>query len=145
VYDCETGGTMETVDTATSEPGALQEVYAAMDAGQEAFVRGDIEGWLGVTHPSAHTFQVDHFTTFVDLAAGPIESQMELNDGWTTVWREGLVDGDTACVWGEVEWFYRLEDERHGVRMAGSWHWVKTDGVWKTLFAHYSLLNSPQV
>ena len=120
----------------------LAEVYAAMDATQAAFNAGDIEEWMGAAHPDAHSFQLDHFLGMADFTGGVADFQVATSDGdWKTLWREGVVEGDAAVVWGEAEWPYRLGDERHLVRMACSYYFVKMDGSWKSMFSHYTLLN----
>lgn len=130
------------MEPAVSEADLL-EVYAALDASLAAFNAGDIEGWLDGNHPEVHSFQLDHFISMADLTGGLAELQSAMGDGdWTTVWREGVVAGDAACVWGESEWPYRLGDERHVVRMGSSWYFVKTDGAWKCLFSHYTMLTT---
>jgi hypothetical protein len=127
---------------AVSGPEELLDVYAAMDASAAAFNAGDIESWIGANHPDVHSFQLDHFIGMADFTAGVAETQVAISDGdWTTLWREGVVEGDAACVWGECEWPYRLGEERHVVRMGCSWYFVNMDGAWKGLFSHYSLLH----
>jgi hypothetical protein len=129
--------------TATgSESDRLPEVYAAMDSARAAFNAGDIDGWLGGNHPGVHSFQGDRFIGMSDFAAGVAADQVAASEGWDVIWRDGVVEGDSACVWGEVDWPYHLDERRHVLRMACSWYYVKVDGTWKALFSHYTMLNN---
>lgn len=125
------------------DTGELDEVYALMDAGDAAFNAKDAAGWAAATHPDGHSFQGDRWASPADFDAGLAEEFLAASEGWTTLWRDGLVVGDTACVWGECEWRFRLGDEAHVIRLASSWTWARTDGTWRSLFSHYTPLVSP--
>jgi hypothetical protein len=120
----------------------LRELYATMDASTAAFSAGDIDGWLAGNHPSVHSFQGDRFMTMADFDAGVAELQTSISAEWNTIWREGVVEGNAGCVWGEVEWTYQLSDERHVTRIACSWYYVRMDGAWKAMFSHYTPLGT---
>ena len=62
-----------------------------------------------------------------------------MSDAWEPIWREGVVEGDSACVWGDVDWSFRLGDVRHVARLACSWCWTRVDGRWQALFSHYTI------
>jgi len=132
------------MDDLVSASDELQGVYAALDAGAAAFNAGDVDGWMAGNHPEVRSFQGDHFVGMADFRASVAESQVAMSEGWDTIWREGVVEGDSACVWGEVDWPYRTEGERHVARMACSWYFVRLHGDWKTLFSHYTVLDDPR-
>jgi ketosteroid isomerase-like protein len=118
----------------------LQDVYATMDAIDAAFAAGDLHAWTAADHPLCHSFQGDHFTGGAELGE-VTDAQAATSDEWKTLWREGVVEGDAACVWGEVEWALRAGDEGHVARLACSWYWVKVGDEWKVLFSHYTPLS----
>jgi ketosteroid isomerase-like protein len=133
------------MDDAVSRADVVQEVYAVLDVASAAFNAGDIKGWMDAVHPAIHSFQLDHFIDKSDFTGSVAEMQVAMSDGdWTTIWRDAVVEGDSACVWGEFEWPYHLGDEHHVARVASSFFLVNMDGAWKPLFSHYTMLNNSQ-
>ena len=120
-----------------TEQQALQEIYAVVDASDADFNAG--KAWIGA-HPSAHSFQGDHFLSLADFEGEGSASQQAMSDGWTPIWRDGVVEGDAACVWGEVDWLFRLGDVQYTARCARSLYYVKMGGDWKVLFTHFTVV-----
>jgi hypothetical protein len=122
------------------ESGPLRDVYGKMDGLDAAFAAGDMNAFTAADHPLCHSFQGDHFTGGAELA-DVSDAQALTTDEWKTIWRDGVVEGDAVCVWGEVEWTIRVGDDRQVTRLACSWYWVKVGDDWRVLFSHYTQLN----
>jgi hypothetical protein len=120
------------------ERDPLREVYALMDASSAAFEAKDVTGWQSDAHPLMNSFQGDRFMNQADFDEGGTAFMLEVSDAWEPVWRDGAVEGDAVCVWGEWEWRYRAGDEPRADRYACSWYWVRVNDSWKSMFAHYT-------
>jgi hypothetical protein len=121
-----------------AEYDPLQEVYAVIDVSDADFDAG--KAWMDTAHPYAHSFQGDHFMRVADLQGEGAESQQAMSDAWKPLWRDGVVEGDAACVWGEVDWFFHLGDDHYVARCARSLYYVKVGGDWRALFTHFTVL-----
>ena len=123
----------------------LDDLYAAMDGGQTAFEAGDLDGWRAVTHAEAWSFQGTRFVAASEFFAdGSAREQANQHADWTILWRDGVIEGDTAAVWGEVEWGFTAGDVSVRLRLGCSWTQVRVDGQWLCLFSHYTIRN-PEV